>query len=316
MNRKLLLFLLVFIPFNSFSQFVLKEGYLSLLPKDKIEQDFKYKNLVFYPIIGGNNFISQNYNYSHYTSLEDALKSKKVQITETDNDGAQVNMLYIENVSKDTIFIMAGEVVKGGKQDRVISDDQILPPHSGKIDLSVFCVEHSRWSYKSDRNFSQYYAVSANSVRKSAAVSKDQQDVWNKVSEVTSKQRASTSTGTYTALADAGDYNKELNAYTAHFINSFSKIKNCVGFVGISDGKIIGCDIFASNQLLEKQLKNLVQSYSTEAITSGKPSAVDYAKVTTYLKGFLTDEKKQDEKIKEIGNGYKYQGKRVHINTY
>jgi hypothetical protein len=316
MNRKLFLFLLVLIPLQSFSQFVMKEGYLSLLPKDKVEQEFKYKNLVFYPILGGSSFVKQNNNYSHYTPLEDALKARKVRIMETENSGAQVNTLYIENVSSDTVFIMAGEVIKGGKQDRVIADDHVLEPHSGKIDLSVFCVEQSRWTYKSDRNFSQYYAVSTNSVRKSAAVSKNQQEVWNNVADVTSKQKASTSTGTYTALANAEDFNKELNAYTAHFISSFAKFKNCVGFVGMSGDKIIGCDIFASNNLLEKQLENLIKSYSTEAITNGKATSIEYSKVTEYLKGFLTDEKKQNEQIKEIGNGYEFKGKKMHINTY
>ena len=122
---KKLIFVIVLLSFTSlhpcFSQFVMKDGYLSILPQDKSEQGFKYKNLVLYPILGGNKFIHEAHK-SNYLSLEEALKQKKVKITEKENTGGEVNALYIENISKDTVFIMAGEVIKGGKQDRVIAN--------------------------------------------------------------------------------------------------------------------------------------------------------------------------------------------------
>ena len=316
MNRKLFFILAAIVPFQSFSQYVLKEGYLSLVPKTKVDKEYKFKNLILYPVFAEKDFISQNSDYSHYTPLEEALKSGKVKITEQEHTGAQVNNLYIENLSADTVFIMAGQVIKGGKQDRVISDDRVLEPHSGKIDLSVFCVEHNRWTYKTDRSFTQTYSVPANSIRKSATYDKNQYDVWDKVSDVTTKQNASSSTGTYTALAEAKDFNKEIGEYDEFFRNAFNKLNNCVGFVGVSGDKIIGCDIFASNKLFRQQLDDLVQSYSTEAITYGKTAINDYDKVLNYLKGFLSNEINQDEKIKGLGNDYQYKGKRVHINTY
>jgi hypothetical protein len=309
----LLVVLSVFLTLKSFSQFVLKDGYLSLLAKDKAEQSFKYKNLILYPILGGSHFVHESYT-SNYTSLEDALKQKKVVITE--KESGQVNQLFIENVSTDTVYIMAGEVVKGGKQDRVISDDKVLVPKSGKLNIDVFCVEHNRWTYKSDRNFSQYHSLSTNSVRKSAVKEKNQVEVWDKVAEVTTKQNAQTSTGTYTALTSSASFTNDLNAYLTYFTSSFKGLNNCVGFVGISENKIIGCDIFASNEMFKKQLKNLLQSYSTEAITSGKPAVTDYTKVTTYLKGYLADEKQQDANIEKVGKKYEFRGKKMHINTY
>lgn len=309
----LLVTLSMFSSFNLFSQFVLKDGYLSLLAKDKAEQSFKFKNLILYPILGGAHFMHET-NNSSYTSLEDALKQKKVIITE--KEGGQVNQLFIENVSSDTVYIMAGEVVKGGKQDRVISDDKVLVPKSGKLNIDVFCVEHNRWNYKSDRNFSQYHSLSTNSVRKSAVKEKNQTEVWEKVADITTTQNAQTSTGTYTALTNSPLFTNDLNAYITYFTNSFKGLNNCVGFVGISEDKIIGCDIFASNGMFKKQLKNLLQSYSTEAITSGKTAVADYTKVTTYLKGYLADEKEQDANIEKVGRKYDYNGKKLHINTY
>jgi len=300
---------------SSYSQYILKEGYLSMLPKSNAEQAFKYKNLIFYPIIGGEHFTHQ-LKSSNYLPLEDALKQKKVRIVENEGAGGEVNQLFIENTSKDTVFIMAGEVVKGGKQDRVISDDRVLEPRSGKVPIEVYCVEQNRWTYRSDRNFSQYHSLSSNSVRKSAAVDKNQDDVWQKVSEVTSKQDAKSSTGTYTALTNSQSLNTELTAYLKFFTNSFSKIPDCVGFVGVSGDIIIGCDIFADSDMFKKQLKNLLQSYSTEAIANGKLAIPNFTKVNTYLNGYLSEEKKQDENIEKVGKKYEYKGKKMHINTY
>ncbi len=53
-----------------------------------------------------------------------------------------MNKLFVENNSQDTIILLAGEVVKGGKQDRTLATDLILPPGKGKKDINVFCVEY------------------------------------------------------------------------------------------------------------------------------------------------------------------------------
>ncbi len=58
-----------------------------------------------------------------------------------------VNTLFAKNNSQDTIFIMAGEVVKGGKQDRVIAQDVVIAPGES-LNLSAFCVEQNRWTTK------------------------------------------------------------------------------------------------------------------------------------------------------------------------
>jgi hypothetical protein len=55
------------------------------------------------------------------------------------------------NNSKRPLLLLAGEIVAGGKQDRVIGMDRIVPSESDPIDLSVFCVEPGRWVATSDR---------------------------------------------------------------------------------------------------------------------------------------------------------------------
>jgi hypothetical protein len=299
----------------SFSQFYLKQGYIEMPAQNNTVASLVYKNLAIYPLAAGDQFRKETGGTVKYTTLEEALSKKKVKITEN-SSGGEVNRLFIENISKDTIFIMAGEVVKGGKQDRVIGDDMVLYPGTGKVDLSVFCVEHNRWGYRSDRNFDNYHSVSSNSVRKKAAVDKNQGEVWSEVDKVTEKQNAKTSTGTYAAIDQSESYKNDLNEYMDHFLKSLDKIDHCIGFVGVSGDKVIGCDIFADNELFRKQMKNLLNAYITEAISHGSPVKADDQAVKKYLSDFLHDRPDQDEKIKEKGMHFEEKGRKVHINTY
>jgi hypothetical protein len=74
-------------------------------------------------------------------ALDEALRQKKVVVHETNN----LNQVLVENVSDQEIFVQSGDVLKGGKQDRCVGSDLIVPPHSGKVSVTVFCVESARW---------------------------------------------------------------------------------------------------------------------------------------------------------------------------
>jgi hypothetical protein len=75
-------------------------------------------------------------------TLEEALAKRVVQVRETGN----VNQLDIENLGSDAVFIQAGDIVKGGQQDRTLVASLLLPPKSGRIPIDSFCVEQGRWS--------------------------------------------------------------------------------------------------------------------------------------------------------------------------
>src|SRR5829696_9211553 len=72
-------------------------------------------------------------------TLEEAMSRKLVVVHETED----VNELAIENVSqKDEVYVQAGDIVKGGKQDRFLAVDLIVPAMSGRLPIDSFCVEH------------------------------------------------------------------------------------------------------------------------------------------------------------------------------
>jgi len=239
------------------------------------------------------------------------------QLNVNTGGSASVNKLYIQNISKDTIYIMAGEVVKGGKQDRVIAQDMIIPPNSKKIDLSVFCVEKGRWKYKDKSKFDGYFSVASNNVRKTVIQKQNQSAVWEEVDKTVKKNKAESNTGAYTNLVNSENYQKDLKEYLQFFNIAINNTDNCIGFVGVSGDKIIGCDIFATSELFKKQSEGILKGYITEAITSDSKPNVKFNEIEKYLNFILTSNAdEQNANIKSKGNQFKHNNKKLHITTF
>src|SRR5216110_544154 len=81
-----------------------------------------------------------------FVTLSEGLASGDVKVSEKKN--AQVSELLIENASGKPCFVQAGDVVKGGQQDRTIARDFVIPPHTPPSPIASFCVEQSRWHGK------------------------------------------------------------------------------------------------------------------------------------------------------------------------
>ncbi len=95
--------------------------------------------------------------------------------------------------------MQAGDIVKGGLQDRVFAYDVIVPAKSGKIPTGAFCVEQGRWSTRraetGEEEPSVLFCSSAERVHtkdlKFAVLdSRSQAEVWDKVSEAQDKLSA------------------------------------------------------------------------------------------------------------------------------
>lgn len=317
-----------------------------------------YENLRIYPVLAKKSFEEINRDIGKFTPLEDALKSKKILITEhvrkqegsnnggnleerlaepdsghiiieqrqrinnrieqqTIGGGETVNTLYIENTSEDTIFLMSGEVVKGGKQDRVIAKDMVIPPNSGQIDLSVFCVEKGRWTYKDSDSFNGYFQMASMNVRGAVDKSKEQTKVWEEVDKVNSKQKVKTSTSAYTALTSSKEFKEKQDNYLKE-IKEQLKNQQIIGMIAVTGNRVIGCDMFASNELFSLYADKLLQSYITEAISNGEKVTINKNKVEKYVNDLLANEEKQSEFIEKGGKGkrFKHGKKTLHITSY
>lgn len=264
-------------------------------------------NLTVFPVA------SKSYGTNEFLTLDEGLRSGDVVVTEAGQArglirrrpgqpdvshpvrDAEVNRLVLVNNSKRPLLLLAGEIVTGGKQDRVIGKDRIVPPESDPVDLSVFCVEPGRWVAANGKNeFSSGRAggviggiVASPSVRGSAMAAKSQQQVWDNVGK-SKEAMANTlivnglpnaapevsSTSSYARVMDNKEVQKQVDAVAAPVERNYESVihqlrdKNAVGVVVAVNGDIIWADIFASTQLLQKYWPKLVRSYATEAIVT------------------------------------------------
>lgn len=120
-------------------------------------------------------------------TLQEAMKRKLVVVRET----GDVNRLTIQNRSNQDVFVQAGDIVKGGQQDRALALDLIVPPKSGRIPIDAFCVEQGRWSRRGGEAVTAFSASNnalASKDLKIAAKAKGSQDyVWANVSKTQEK---------------------------------------------------------------------------------------------------------------------------------
>src|SRR5947199_3020383 len=165
-------------------------GNLPATPNDyKILAPITHGDLTIFPVVSG-----KSHDTSDFITLDEGIRSGEVVVTEVGNlhstmqrrppyqprpyGGAEVNRLVLINNSKHPLILLAGEVVTGGKQDRVVGKDRIVPAESDPVDLSVFCVEHGRWIESSAKFGTHASVMLPPSVRKKTMADQEHTKRW------------------------------------------------------------------------------------------------------------------------------------------
>jgi hypothetical protein len=218
-----------------------------------------------------------------YLTLEQALNQKKVVVHET----SQVNELAVENNSADAVFIQVGDIVKGGNQDRMITNDFILPPHSGKLAIAAFCVEQGRWGQRGSEA-TQAFAGSTESasVRFEPKSMWNQMSVWSKVVELQAalashlrKQDNATGLSGVRSVASptslmltqtSPPVEEAVSAYTKVLAGAVQGKDDVVGYAFAVNGEWKGADLYASPELFASMWPKLLKSSVVEALQLGR----------------------------------------------
>ena len=259
-------------------------------------------NLTIFPVVS-----DTSHDTSQFLTLDEGLKSGDVVVTEAGSaaplirprhgrqgwqehpqaGSAEVNKLVLINNSKRPLLLLAGEIVTGGKQDRIIGKDRLVPAESDPVDLSVFCVEPGRWTGASSK-FGAPAAIVQPSVRAKAMADKDQQKVWNEVATARSSLagpiRSETemvtveANSSYAATVDNSAVKKQIDTVAAPVQQEYQSVirqlreRHAVGVVVAVNGQLIWSDVFASTNLLEKYWPKLVRSYAAETFSQPRKS--------------------------------------------
>src|ERR1041385_4527587 len=207
----------------------------------RISGPYTHKNLTVFLVHGKDLLPGKN-----FLTLQEALAQKKVRVYETKD----VNELAIRNLSNQDVYVQAGDIVRGGDQDRMISIDFIVPPRSGRMPIAAFCVESGRWSKRGDEQsawFSSSDNAAATRELKLAAKSVNSQDaVWDKVSAAQEKLslnvgaavNATVSSTSYELAVESTTVRQN----TAGYINALSGILrnrgDVIGYAFAINGKV------------------------------------------------------------------------------
>lgn len=257
----------------------------------------RHGNLEVFPVVA-----AISHDTRDFLTLDEGLRSGEVVVSESGSltplirprrgeipnrpprGGAQVNQLVLVNNAKRPLILLAGEIVTGGKQDRVIGKDRLVPAESDPIDLAVFCVEPGRWTGPKVSFDANGTTMAQPAVRAKAMGDKDQEQVWSEVrnsqgsiaKQLSPSAGVAVGTGTtsYAKVMENDEVKEKVDSVATPIQRDYQSLikqlrdRNAVGVVVAVNGEIIWADIFASTSLLEKYWPKLVRSYAAEAIVS------------------------------------------------
>jgi len=274
-----------------------------------------YKNLRIIPIRNrGNGDASPG--LTNTISFSQAMQQGLITVQERGTAAIEnVHWLSLYNNSDKNVLVSSGEVLAGGRQDRIVTKDTLVMAKSGRIDLPVMCVEENRWSEK-DKKF-VYQRMANTHLRRTLDGSKNQVLVWKEINNQLEKDKVKNKTLSYLSREKDKAFTLTQNEYRQYFENKFRQAdSNIVGIVCMSGDKILGADIFDGSNLFYGKLQPLLQGYIEEATIFGATPTVTDKQVHTYLDQFLQDETSQEEFVKKNGRMFKVSGRVIHITTY
>jgi hypothetical protein len=266
-------------------------------------------------------------------TLQEAMAKGTVRVVET----GSVNELRIENLGDEDVFIQSGDIVKGGRQDRVLTVSFVLPRKSGEVPIASYCVEHGRWSARGTENVREF-AGSYNSLPSREAklamkapqpaaaedqpssipggrgfvfdeTSRRQSAVWDEVAKTQNKLAAgvnepvaSPASATSLELSLENEKLKALRAEYAKALEDKAAAGDIVGFAFAVNGRINSADVYPSNGLFRKMWAKLLIASVTEAVGERQEAAAGAAPSIEAVRDFLSGAEKGMPQAQEIGS--------------
>lgn len=269
----------------------------------RISGPYTHKNLTVFLVHGKDLLPGRN-----FLTLQEALAQKKVRVYET----KEVNELAIQNFSAQDVYVQAGDIVRGGDQDRMISIDFIVPPRSGRMPIAAFCVESGRWSKRGEEQ-SGFFSSSDNAaatkeLKLAAKRAGSQEAVWQNVA--VAQEKLSKNVSEVVAVsASPTSYelsveNAKVKETTAAYINALSGLlrnkPDVIGFAFAINGKVNSADVYASHALFAKLWPKLLKATATEALAELDQQAKAEPVVSETIHEFLSDSVQPKAKSKEV----------------
>lgn len=188
-------------------------------------------------------------------TIEEAISQGYLNFKEKPQ--ATVPTAKVENRGKEYVFLLGGEILVGGLQDRVLATDVLLAPESKPVDLSVYCVEQGRWggerpNIKTSENFS------APSMRSQIAAKRGQNAVWNSVQKFSQDTKTDSATHAYREIYEKAEVQKHIGEVERAI--DFNIAQGAQGAAIFIDGTLAGIDIFEDPSLFKREWRKILRA--------------------------------------------------------
>ena len=243
-----------------------------------------------------------------FLTLQEALAQKKVRVYETKD----VNELAIRNLSNQDIYVQAGDIVRGGDQDRMISTDFIVPPRSGRMPIAAFCVEAGRWSKRGNEESASFSTsenmIATKDLKLAAKREKSQQAVWDNVKVAQDKLvvnvDAAAPVGLNTSSFELTVENTKVKETTAAYIKALSGVlqnkPDVIGYVFAINGHVNSADVYASRALFAKLWPKLLKATAVEAVAELNKDIEAKPVASETVHTFLSDSEKARAEARQV----------------
>ncbi len=273
----------------------------------RISAPYTHKNLTIFLIHGKDQSTKKN-----ILTLQEAMERRLFVVYETSN----VNELAVENLSKEfDVFIQSGDIVKGGKQDRVLAISIIIPARSGRVLIQAFCVESGRWTKRGNEDMGKFSSsnerIVTRDLKLAANSARSQQEVWAKVSEA--QEKLSQNVGGSVAAADSQTSlqlsleNGKVAATSDEYVRKLSKViegkTDVIGYAFAINGEINSADIYVSNALFKKLWLKMLKATATEAVAEANGNTRATPVKADSVGAFLKEAEKAKAEERAVGSG-------------
>jgi hypothetical protein len=308
MSRLPLFFCFIFgavaLSFHSYGQFSYQ--YLEVL----YDSAWTYKNLQLIPVRFK---AGRGEGKGKYLSLQDAMLQKKVLIRELPAKiGSDKGSVSITNRSRSTIIVKSGDMIGGGKQDRIMRETTLIPPGQKKEIMTVFCIEKDRWDDKA-RPF--FYGGSGDlELRKAIDISRRQAAVWKEIDRQYTLQNTTSKTWSYLQLFSDTARNK---SYAQYFKKKYAESNGgFAGFLFITGNQLMGVELFSKPDYTDASFDAMLASYINSLEDGDHPPLVSPGRQRSFMDNVLASKDNQNRLIRKQGAAHKYEGSVIHIVVY
>ena len=269
----------------------------------RVGRPVSHGGLTLFPLVPGKDGGSGK-KIGEIRTMDEALEAGSLVIRETGR--GVVGTLIGEDRGDAPVLLMAGEILAGGKQNRTLRQDVLLPPRSGDISIPTYCVEEGRWREKTTK-FDSGGTLAHPSLRKEALRAAPQAKIWQEVREHSQSAGVHSSTGDVQAYY--GD-KKVAQAMEkgAEAIERQGFPADAVGVVAVRGDRVIGLDLFAGPSLFAKLRRKVIKTYLLEdpwKIKTGRSSAKEVAAIL----GHISDRDWESVPSAGVGRLFRMEGK-------